>query len=127
VDLLIADVTLPTGSGIHVALEVQFLLPYSKIIIMSGYPPVMWNDQDSAELEELPSDSVITLQKPFLLATLLDSVHRFLGLPISVAPALQMKAASQNSARTASPSVCAGEWLTAEGTLRGGSEVTPAG
>jgi DNA-binding NtrC family response regulator len=94
VDLLIADVTLPAGSGIHVALELQSLLPYLKIIIMSGYPSVMWEHQDSAELEELPSDSVITLQKPFLPATLLDSVHRFLGLPISVAPALQMKAAS---------------------------------
>jgi len=94
VDLLIADVTLPESSGIRVALELQSLLPYLKVIIMSGYPSAMWNDQDSAELQELPSDSVITLQKPFVPATLLNSVHRFLGLTNSVAPALQAKAAS---------------------------------
>ena len=94
VDLLIADVTLPVSSGIRVALELQSLLPNLKIIIMSGYPSAMWNDQDSAELEELPSDCVITLQKPFVPATLLDSIHRLLGLPFSAAPALRMKAAS---------------------------------
>lgn len=93
VDLLIADATLPASSGIHVALELQSLVPYLKIIIMSRYPLAMWSDQDLAELEELPSDSVITLQKPFAPATLLDNVHRFLGLPFSVAPARQMKAA----------------------------------
>jgi DNA-binding NtrC family response regulator len=93
VDLLIAEVTLPASSGIHVALELQSLLPYLKIIIMPGHESAMWSDQDSAEFEELPSDSVIKLQKPFASATLLDSVHRFLGLSSCVAPARQMKAA----------------------------------
>lgn len=94
VDLLITDVTLPVSSGIRVALELRALLPYLKIIITSGLPSAMWNDQDGAELDELPSDSVITLQKPFVSATLLDSVHRLIGLPFIAAPALQVKAAS---------------------------------
>src|SRR5438270_4984273 len=65
VDLLIADVTLPESSGIRVALELRSLLPNLKIIIMSGFPSEMWNQQDGADLEEFPSDSVIALQKPF--------------------------------------------------------------
>jgi DNA-binding NtrC family response regulator len=93
VDLLIADATPPASTGIHVALELQSLVPYLKIIVMSGYPPSMWSAQDAADLAELPSDSLITLQKPFAAATLRDSVARFLGLPFSAAPARQMKAA----------------------------------
>jgi hypothetical protein len=54
----------------------------------------MWIRHDSAKFEELPSDSVIILQKLFVPATLLDSVHRLLGLPFSAAKALQTKAAS---------------------------------
>jgi CheY-like chemotaxis protein len=90
VDLLIADVTLRESSGIRVALELRSLLPYLRIIITSGFPTDMWNDQDAAELNELPSDSVIALQKPFDPATLLNSVHRLIGLPLAT---LRMKTA----------------------------------
>ena len=93
VDLVIADVKLPVSSGIRAALELRSLLPYLKIIIMSGFPSPMWNEQDVAELGELPSDSVIILQKPFLSATLLDSIYRLIGLPF-IAPALVVEAAS---------------------------------
>jgi len=95
VHLLIADVTLPASSGLRVALELRSLLPYLKIIITSGFPKAMWDEQDAAELDELPSDSVITLQKPFVPATLLDSIHRLIGYPLIAAPALKMKAAGQ--------------------------------
>jgi CheY-like chemotaxis protein len=94
VDLLIADVTLPVSSGIRVALELRSLLPNLRIILTSGFPESMWNGQDAAELDELPSDSVITLQKPFVPAALLGSVHRLIGLPLIAAPALKMKTAS---------------------------------
>ena len=66
VDLLITDVTLPVSSGIRVALELRSLLPYLKIIIRSGLPSANWNEQDKAELDELPSDSIFILQKPFV-------------------------------------------------------------
>jgi len=94
VDLLIADVTLPVGSGIQVALELRSLLPFLKIIITSGFPKAMWDDQKSKELDDLPYDSVVILQKPFVPATLLESIHQLIGLPYPVAPALKMKVAS---------------------------------
>jgi CheY-like chemotaxis protein len=80
IDLLIADVTLPDRPGTQVALELRSLLPYLRIIMASGYPPTMWNEQEAAELSELPSDSVLTLQKPFAPFQLQQAVMRLLGL-----------------------------------------------
>jgi CheY-like chemotaxis protein len=93
IDLLIADVTLPTSSGIRVALELRSLLPYLRIILTSGYPPSMWDEQNAAELLELPSDSVATLQKPFLPKILLKMVTRFVG--VSSTATARAKAADQ--------------------------------
>jgi CheY-like chemotaxis protein len=87
IDLLIADVGLPDGSGVQVALEFHSLLPKLRIILTSGYPPSMWNDQDAAGLNELPSESVSMLQKPFLPATLLAAVVKLIGPPPRIATA----------------------------------------
>lgn len=95
VDLLITDVKLPESSGIRVALELRSLLPYLKIIVTSGYPRSAWDEQDAAELDELPSDSVVILQKPFVPATLLECIHRLIGLPLIAAPAHQLNAAGE--------------------------------
>ena len=94
VDLLIADVTLPSSSGVRVALEFWSLLPNLRTIISSGYPPSMWPEQDAAELNEIAADSVIVMQKPFVPATLLESIHRLIGWPNGMAPALKLTAAS---------------------------------
>jgi hypothetical protein len=67
--------------------------PYLKIVITSGYPSDDWDRLDAAELEELPSDSVEVLQKPFSLTTLLDTIHRLIGWPQVMAPVQKMKAA----------------------------------
>jgi len=80
IDLLIADVTLPVSSGIRVALEFRSRLPYLRTILTSGYPPDMWDEQDAAELSELPSDSIVTLQKPFTPKFLQQAVARFAGM-----------------------------------------------
>ena len=80
VDLLIADLHLPASSGIRVAMELLSLLPNLGIIVTSGYPPAMWNNQDTADFNELPPDSVAVLPKPFLPATLLDKVARFIPI-----------------------------------------------
>ena len=94
VDLLIADVVLKDGSGLDVAMELRSLVPYLKIIVMSGFPPEMWNDEDGAELLEFPSDSVSILQKPFSPLALMDQIYRLIGKPVSTAaaPALAHKA-----------------------------------
>jgi|SRR5581483_2305760 len=94
VDLVIADVTLEASSGIRVALELWSLLPNLRAIISSGYPQSMWPEQDVAELDEYPSDSLATLQKPFVPSTLLDTIHRLIGWSSEMAPALRLKAAS---------------------------------
>ena len=82
-DLLIADVHLPMGtSGVRVALEFRSLLPRLRILLISGFPPSLWDDQDAAEWSEIPSDSVITLKKPFRAADLLQAVARLIGIPL---------------------------------------------
>jgi CheY-like chemotaxis protein len=94
VDLLIADVTLGSSSGIRVALELWALLPNLRTIISSGYPQSMWPGQDAAELDEYPSGLVAVLQKPFVPAAMLDTVHRLIGWPCEMAPALKVNVAS---------------------------------
>jgi len=84
-NLLIADVHLPLGrSGVSVALELRSLLPGLRIILTSGFPQSLWDDQDAAEWSEIPSDSVITLTKPFLGADLLQAVYRLIGPPMAM-------------------------------------------
>ena len=80
IDLLIADVT-PPCSGIHIAFQLRAWMPHLKIILTSGLPPDMWDEQQSAELSELPSDSVRVLQKPFLPKGLLRTVSDLVGPP----------------------------------------------
>jgi two-component system cell cycle sensor histidine kinase/response regulator CckA len=88
IDLLIADVNLPGTSGIRVALELRSLLPNLAIVLTSGYTPDMWNATDVIELNELPSESIAVLQKPFLPATLFQLVSRFAGSPLRPGMAL---------------------------------------
>ena len=88
IDLVIADVNLRGASGIRIALELRSLLPNLAIILTSGHTPDMWNPQDVLELNELPSESVAVLQKPFLPATLLQTVSRFVSVPFRIGMAL---------------------------------------
>jgi len=80
IDLLIADVTLPDRSGIDVAAELQSLLPNLRVVVTSGYPMGCWASEDAERFAELPSGSVITLQKPYPPSTLLNTVLRLLGM-----------------------------------------------
>jgi DNA-binding response OmpR family regulator len=93
IDLVIADVNVPGTSGIRVALELRSLLPNLGIVLTSGHTPDMWNEEEMAELNELPVGSVAILQKPFLPATLLRTVSRFVSIPFRRGIALA-KAAS---------------------------------
>jgi two-component system cell cycle sensor histidine kinase/response regulator CckA len=81
IDLLIADVNLPGTSGIRIALGLRSSLPNLGIILTSGHTPDMWDQDDLAELDEVPSESVAILQKPFLPATLLQTISRFVSVP----------------------------------------------
>src|SRR5260370_40412013 len=64
IDLLVADVTLPTSSGIQVALLLRSEVPDLPVILTSGYPVSAWNDRASAGLQRLGSDSGAIPHKP---------------------------------------------------------------
>ncbi len=75
VDLLVADVTLPTSSGIQVALLLRSEVPDLPVILTSGYPVKSWSDTDSSDLERLGSNGVTILSKPFEAKALLNAVR----------------------------------------------------
>jgi CheY-like chemotaxis protein len=79
IDLLVADVTLPTSSGIQVALLLRLEIPGLPVILTSGYPVSAWSDRDSADLERLGSRSVAILLKPFQSKALSDAVRELIG------------------------------------------------
>jgi CheY-like chemotaxis protein len=79
VDLLIADVSLPQGSGIQVALTLRAERPDLPVILTSGYPGGAWNTPDRALLQKLGPDSVSILQKPFGPQVLLSTIRELTG------------------------------------------------
>jgi DNA-binding response OmpR family regulator len=80
-DLLITGVNLPGGpSGVRVALELRSLLPSLRVILMLAVP--LRCEEDAAEWNELPSDSIITVERAFHPAELLHSVRRSIGVPM---------------------------------------------
>ena len=79
IDLLVADVTLPTSSGIHVALLLRSKVPDLPVILTSGYPVDSWSERDSADLERLGTSSVAILDKPFQGQALSDAVRDLTG------------------------------------------------
>jgi CheY-like chemotaxis protein len=79
VDLLVTDVRLPTLSGIQVALRIRSDRPDFPILLVSGYPAEGWRDVDAADLQELGSNCVVVLQKPFHAKVLLKAACELLG------------------------------------------------
>jgi CheY-like chemotaxis protein len=57
IDLLVADVILPTSTGIQVAMVFRVEVPSLRVILTSGHPQRDWNGRDSADLERLGSHS----------------------------------------------------------------------
>jgi DNA-binding response OmpR family regulator len=78
-DLLIADVCLPVGSGVQVALALRVYLPELGVILASGYPSEMWKARDFTLLGRLGPDSVTILQKPLVPETLLTAIGNLIG------------------------------------------------
>jgi DNA-binding NtrC family response regulator len=79
VDLLLADVTLPTSSGLRVAFFLRSELPTLPVILTSGYPVSSWNARDSVDLHRLGKKSVRFIQKPFQAQALSSLVQELLG------------------------------------------------
>ncbi len=80
VDLLLADVTLPTSSGLRVAFFLRSELPDLPVILASGHPVSSWNARDSIDLHRLGKKSVKIIQKPFQARPLSSLVNPLLGI-----------------------------------------------
>lgn len=85
VDLLLADVTLPTSSGVQVALLLRTELPDLPVLLTSGYPVNDWSNRDSADLKRLGARSVTILEKPFHAQILLRTVRELIGEAVRTA------------------------------------------
>jgi CheY-like chemotaxis protein len=80
IDLLVADVTLPTSSGIEVALLLRTKLRHLPVILTSGYPVSGLSGRKSADLKRLGSNSVAIIQKPFQAEELSGAVRELIGI-----------------------------------------------
>ena len=67
IHLLVADVNLPSSTGVQVALLLRVEVPSLKVILTSGYPRSDWKHQEATDLERLGSDSLIILQNRLCL------------------------------------------------------------
>ena len=79
VDLLVADLKLPTSSGIQVAILLRSEVSDLPVILISGYPVSAWSDRDSDDLVRLGSRSVTILSKPFQAQELSHAVRELLA------------------------------------------------
>jgi two-component system cell cycle sensor histidine kinase/response regulator CckA len=79
IDLLVADVTLATSSGIQVGLLLRLEIPDLPVILTSVYPVHDWSDGDLADLGRLGANSVAILPKPFQGRVLSNAVHELIG------------------------------------------------
>jgi len=81
IDLLLADVTLPTISGTQVALLFRLQNPSLPVILTSDYLVHDWPSQDYTDLERLGSSRMVFLHKPFSAHALSNVVHQLIGSP----------------------------------------------
>lgn len=72
IDLVLSDVVMPELGGVELNLALKAINPTIKTIFMSGYP--MGNRDE----ELLLGDSVIWLQKPFSIQTLIEKIAEML-------------------------------------------------
>jgi CheY-like chemotaxis protein len=79
IDLLVANVKLPKGSGIYVARLLRSKIPTLPVILTSRYLVKAWTDQESADLKRLGSQSVVVFQEPFQDLTVYNAVCELLG------------------------------------------------
>jgi DNA-binding NtrC family response regulator len=77
-DLLVADVNLPQGSGTDIALELMKVHPAMLVLFIPGRPKYAWDWHDLQNVEQLPPDHVEFLEKPFGITALLEKVTSLL-------------------------------------------------
>jgi CheY-like chemotaxis protein len=81
IDFLLADISIPDGSGMQLASACVRKSTKLRIIITSGSPQHLWNDDDRRIFEDLPSGHFTLLLKPFLPSKLLHAINGLMGPP----------------------------------------------
>jgi CheY-like chemotaxis protein len=79
IDLLVADVTLETSSGIQVALILRSEIPDLPVILTAAEPVGRWNDRDSADLQRLGWRSLAVLQGPVTAKMVSKTIQELIG------------------------------------------------
>jgi DNA-binding response OmpR family regulator len=74
IDLLIADLAVPGGSGSDVALGCARASARLRVLLTSGSPPTAWSEGDRECFDLLPIERVGFLQKPFSPRVLVERV-----------------------------------------------------
>ena len=81
IDLLITDVSLPSGcSGVELARRFREEVAGLPIILMSARQPSLWSERDRGHLNWLGPHSVAFLHKPFSVAELLANTRKLARL-----------------------------------------------
>lgn len=80
-DLLIADVTLGDSSGVEIGVRLKQVAPRLKFLFMSGYSHEDWSAENAALIQQLPSESVRILRKPFSARELRGKAVELIGTP----------------------------------------------
>lgn len=81
IDLLITDVTLPSGcSGVELARRFREEVAGLPVILMSAHQPSLWNERDKGHLNWLGPHSLAFLHKPFSVADLLAHTRKLTRL-----------------------------------------------
>ena len=81
IDLVIADVTLPSSSGIQATLQMRAENPELPVVLTSGYPVSGWSEQDAADLARLGLNALKILKKPFPSQALRETIRELTGAP----------------------------------------------
>lgn len=76
IDLIIADLNLPTLGGLEVVRRVNRMHPESKVLLVSGYAD---DAEEQSETVETVHSRYPLLLKPFTVDTLLDRIRGILG------------------------------------------------
>jgi CheY-like chemotaxis protein len=81
IDLLITDVVLPVVSGMELAALLRAWKPGLRILLTAETPACYWSEKQTAEFHQLPSNSVVILEKPFYPDDLRTHVRCLAGVP----------------------------------------------
>jgi len=84
IDVLICDVELELVSGMELAALAREWVRGLQTILLCNIPCECWSERENSQLKELPSDTVMILEKPFSTIELKAAIRALIGVPEKV-------------------------------------------